>query len=335
MSWGSTIKSQLRSVIEWQAKEDSLFEVWSTTADEIKNASKLILKPGQGCIFLYEGKVQAVWTTPNVYELKTANIPFWTTITKFMQAFVSEHKVGIYFFRTAEIVNVRWGTPTPITYQDPKFNFPVKLKCHGTFAAKIANPELYLTNVVMARPTYNVEQFKELMLGRLLGPMGDYLAESGFSYAEVDKNRNEVASGLMTSFQGIAEKMGFDLTDFRITGTGFDGDTERRIAQISDAHVEAQVAAARGVSVLQQEQLNILKTAAGNEGGGIAATGAGLTAGMAMGQMMGQMVTTPVASAGSADDPMVKLQKLKSMLGAGLITQEDFETKKKDILSKI
>ncbi|MGE4511090.1 MAG: antifreeze protein, partial [Sulfurimonadaceae bacterium] len=58
MSTWDAIKRQLRSVIEWKdMEEDALFYRWSENGDEIKNASKLIVGPGQGCIFVYEGRV--------------------------------------------------------------------------------------------------------------------------------------------------------------------------------------------------------------------------------------------------------------------------------------
>jgi membrane protease subunit (stomatin/prohibitin family) len=38
------------------------------------------------------------------------------------------------------------------------------------------------------------------------------------------------------------------------------------------------------------------------------------------------------AAQGAADDPMAKIQKLKSMLDQGLITQEEFNAKKAKIL---
>ncbi len=57
------IKRQLRSVIEWDNPDpDDLFFRWSYNGDEIKNASKLIVNPGQGCVFVYEGEVKAVIT---------------------------------------------------------------------------------------------------------------------------------------------------------------------------------------------------------------------------------------------------------------------------------
>ncbi|MCX6116750.1 MAG: SPFH domain-containing protein [Proteobacteria bacterium] len=353
MVWGA-IKNQLRSVIEWEGAENSLFENWSTNADEIKNASKLILKPGQGCIFLYQGKMEAVWTEPKLYELKTDNIPFWTTVSKFMQAFQSEHKVGIYFFRTAEMANIKWGTPNPISYEDPKFKLQVKLKCHGTFSAKILEPAAFMANIVMSRAKYTTEEFKELILGRVLAPMGDFLAESQFSYSEVDKNRNEIASGLKASMDEIFAKLGFAMTDFRINGTGFDEKTEKAIEAINSAHVDAQVAAARGMTYFQEQQLKIMQTAAANEGGGMVGTGVGLGAGVALGQnmastfagMMGGMQAQPpqqgqanqqagAAPVAAAEDPVARLQKLKGLMDSGIISKEEFEEKKKEILSKI
>ena len=104
------IKRQLRSVIEWKNQdENELFSKWSDNGDEIKNASKLIVGPGEGCIFVYEGKVSAVIEEEGIVSLLTDNIPFWTTVTKVMQFFESEHKVGIYFFKKTRILDQKWG----------------------------------------------------------------------------------------------------------------------------------------------------------------------------------------------------------------------------------
>lgn len=51
----------------------------------------------------------------------------------------------------------------------------------------------------------------------------------------------------------------------------------------------------------------------------------------------GIVINTPAAAAPAVpvEDPMEKLTKLKSMLDMGIITQEEFEAKKADILSKM
>lgn len=57
--------------------------------------------------------------------MATDNIPFITTISKIMQAFESENKVGIYFFKTTIITDQKWGTKSPVKYIDPIYKFPV------------------------------------------------------------------------------------------------------------------------------------------------------------------------------------------------------------------
>lgn len=56
MAFFDSLKRQLRSIIQWENQsEDSLFERWSENGNEIKNASKIIIGPSQGCVFVYQG----------------------------------------------------------------------------------------------------------------------------------------------------------------------------------------------------------------------------------------------------------------------------------------
>jgi membrane protease subunit (stomatin/prohibitin family) len=334
------IKRQLRSVIEWQnPSPDVLFHQWSDNGDEIKNASKLIVGPGQGCIFVYEGKVQAVLEQECLVPLETANIPFWTTITKFMQFFESEHKVGLYFFKRTTILNQKWGTTATIKYNDPHYKFPVGLKAFGYYSYRISDPRGFFVNVVGSHNDFFVDDFRKIMSERIIQPLTDFLAESKYSYADIDANRNEIAAGVAEKLNAEFAQLGFAMTDFRIEGTNFDDETLKRINRIADVTAEAQAAQAAGLDYARLQQLEAMRDAARNEGGG-AGAGMGLGAGIAFGQALGQGLqnnfgaqTTPVAP--PTDDPMAKLSKLKEMLGAGLITEEEFAAKKKAILDAL
>src|SRR5262245_13693839 len=64
------VRAQLRSVVQWvDADPEILFERWTDNGDEIKNASKLIVGPGQGCIFVYEGAIRATLTKEGIVEV--------------------------------------------------------------------------------------------------------------------------------------------------------------------------------------------------------------------------------------------------------------------------
>lgn len=326
-----SFKTQFRSVIEWSNPSPNvLFYRWSENGDEIKNSSKLIINPGQGCLFVYEGKIQAVITDEGIMNLRTDNIPFWTTVKSFMQAFESEHKVGIYFFRTAKVLNQKWGTQSVIKYEDPKYKFPVGLKGFGNYSFVIKDPYNFFVNIVASKEIILADEVRSIIVSRLVQPLTDYLAESKYSYAEIDANREEISAGLFEKLKSEFDKFGFEITDFRIEGTNFDDDTLKRINRIADVSAEAQAAAVAGVNFAQLQQLEAMKEAAKNTGG------AGMGMGMGVGIGFGQMAVGSVSNTQqNAEDPSERLRKLKLLLDEGLITQQEFDEKKKEILSKL
>jgi membrane protease subunit (stomatin/prohibitin family) len=304
---GGGIKGQLRSVIEWRdPAPDLLVWRWDGSGDELKNATKLLVNPGQAAIFVYEGKVQAIQREPGLTELATANVPFWTTLTKVLQAFESEHKANVYFIRTTEFLNQKWGTKGAVKYDDPKYKFPVGLRAYGNFSFRLAEPERFFAGVTSVRHAYLIEEARQALVDRMLTPLTDLLAESSFSYAQIDKNRVELADQLKAGLAQVLSKLGFELTDFRIENTDFDEETRARIGKIADKMAEAQaINAMAGVEAgslrnyAAVEQLGALRDAARNEGG-IAGLGVGVGAGLGLGQAMAGALAGGAPGAGPA-----------------------------------
>lgn len=341
MAWNEGLKRQLRSVIEWNdPARDLIFERWSENGDEIKRASKLLVNPGQGCIFVYEGRVRALLVKPGLISLDTANIPFWTTIKKLMQFFESEHKVGIYFFRHTKFLDQKWGTKSLIKYEDPKYKFPVRLRAFGNYAFRITNPRSFFVNVMSNAQSYSAIEFREVMNGRILQPITDYLATASFSYSDIDANREEIAQDIRDKTEPIFNKLGFELTDFRIEGTTFDDDTNKRINRIADIMAESHAASAAGMDYAGLQQLEALREAARNEGGA-AGIGMGVGAGMGFGQMMANQMGGNIAQQQTAQQspqektPTELLKILKQLHVDGLINDDEYEKKKQDVLSRL
>jgi membrane protease subunit (stomatin/prohibitin family) len=96
MALFGNIKDQFRAAITWSDPEEwEIFRKFTGANDEIKNASTLIIQPGQGCIFTYEGKIEGTFSEPGMYNLETDNKPFVTTLKKFLNFFESEDKTII------------------------------------------------------------------------------------------------------------------------------------------------------------------------------------------------------------------------------------------------
>ena len=53
-------RKQVANVVEWEEyRDDVLF--WKWTNKEIKKGSRLIVKPGQDAIFLYNGVIEGIF----------------------------------------------------------------------------------------------------------------------------------------------------------------------------------------------------------------------------------------------------------------------------------
>jgi membrane protease subunit (stomatin/prohibitin family) len=340
----SFLNGQLRSVIEWESPGSGiLFERWTDSGDEIKNASKLIVGPGQGCLFVYEGKVENAFTEEGIYNLKTDNTPFWTNIKNALYNFESFHKVGLYFFRKADLLNQRWGTPSPITYNDPQYKFPVGLGAFGNFSFRITKPVDFFRQVVAGQPVYAVREIQNVLLSRITQPMSDYLANAEFGYTNIDKHRNAIAAFCTEAVKPIFAGLGFELLDLRIEGTRFDEATQERIGRISNMSAEAQALKELGIDYVQHQQLQAMRDMAKNEGQGN--TGMQMGMGMEMGKLFAQMMnsqsmpTQPspatTSSASSSEDPLEKLGKLKKIFEMGLISEQEYAARKQEILSQL
>lgn len=331
MAIWSGVKRQLRSVVEWKSPAQSdLFYRWSENGDEIKDASVLIVGPGQGCIFVYEGKVVANIKSEGRHSLLTDNIPFWTTITKFLQAFESEHKVGLYFYNRTQILDQKWGTRSIVKYLDPIYNFPVGLRAFGNFSMQIVDAEHFFTQVIGASDLYTTFEFRSLITDRIVHPLTDYLAEQKLSYTQIDAKRNEISLDLLQILESEFEDLGFSLIDFRIEGSEFDEQTMARINKIADVGADIHAAKSADISYKELQQLDALSDAAKNEAGAAGVfmgAGAGTMLSQSMGETFEQRVGTRSIKA--------RLVELKELYEASLIDESEYSAKKQNLLKEL
>ncbi|MDH6252385.1 membrane protease subunit (stomatin/prohibitin family) [Chryseobacterium sp. H1D6B] len=332
MGLGDFFRSQLSQVIEWKDQQtDVLIHKFQSENDEIKNASKLIIAPGQGVILIYEGKVTDHLTDEGIFNLESDNHPFITTFLKLRTNFESEHKLKIYFYRTSQVVNQGWGTSQAVKYVDPIYKIPIELGANGTFSFKITDPLHLFTNVVGSRNEFLVSEARELLQGRFPQSLSSVLASGAVSYQHIDEQLPSLSRNIYEQLLPEVKNLGFTLTDFKLNGTIFDHSTTERIGKIADITAESMAAAEGGLSYTDMEKLKALRDAARNEGGLV---GAGLQLGV--GTELGKTFHAAKEEQLNTDAPdiVTKLQQLKLLLDEKIITQEEYDIKKKAWLDK-
>ena len=333
MSLFNIFKDQLGEVIQWENQSaDLLWFKFPSKLNEIKNASKLIVGPGQGSVLVYEGKIVDIIEQEGIYNLKTDNHPFITTLQNLWQNFESEHKLFIYFYRKAQVVNQSWGTASPIKYMDAVYNIPVKMGVNGSFSYNIDNIKFFYTSIIGSKDTFTTHEVHAIVLSRIPQLISETIAEKKYSYQEIDAQLPQIASTIKEKLNAEYEIIGLTLSDFRINGTQFDSETEKRIGKIADINADVLAAKSAGLDYVALEKLRALRDAARNEGG-LAGAGLQLGVGMELGKAFNLNKDDLLSNA--SDGTLEKLRKLKLLMDENIISAEEFELKKNEILSKL
>ncbi|MFV0540649.1 MAG: SPFH domain-containing protein [Aestuariibaculum sp.] len=330
------IKNQLSKVIEWNDQNpNTLWQQWNGGSDEIISASKLIVKPGQGAAVVYEGKLVDIITDEGIFNLKTDNHPFITTLLKIRQSFESEHKLYIYFFRTAQVINENWGTSQPIKYQEPTYKFPIELGCNGSISYKISNPQHFYSEVLGSLDVYTTYDAKQLFLGRIPTFIATLLSKNQYSYLQIDQEQLGISQDLQPIIAEEMATIGLEVTDFKILGTHFLPETQKHIQKIADIQSDKFAAEDVGLTYEELQKLEALRDAARNEGG-LAGAGVGLGAGMELGKGFTSAFNGKETNAATPrEDVFLLIEQLKSLFDKGILTEAEFTTKKQELLKKI
>lgn len=330
MAFLNIFSNQLSKVIQWGGSPEILWYKVPQKRDEIINASKLIVAPGQGCVLVYEGEIADIIEEEGIFNLKTDNHPFVTTLSKLRQNFESEHKLAIYFYRRAQVINQFWGTVSPIKFIDGEYKIPVELGMNGNFSYRISNPGLFFTEIIGTRDEVTMKELSETITERIQQIVANVIHGKKYSYAEIDGHLPDIAQEVAERINEEYTLLGLRLTDFRVEGTQFDEQTQERIDRIADISADVKAAEQAGLSYVELEKLRALRDAARNEGG-LAGAGMQLGVGMEMGKVFNEQTNSLLSQPDSSINE--KLRKLKLLLDEKIITQEDYDTKKRELLS--
>ena len=131
----------------------------------ITNGSGIAVADGQCMIIVEQGKIVEVCAEPGEFTYDSSSEPsifsgslgesildtFKTIGKRFTYGADTGKDQRVYYFNTKELVDNKFGTPTPIPFRivDSKIglDIDVSVRCSGVYSYKIADPLLFYTNV--------------------------------------------------------------------------------------------------------------------------------------------------------------------------------------------
>ena len=342
------IRKQFIDILEW-TEEDNSTLAWRYPMEgmEIQNGAALVVRASQMAVFVNEGQVADVFG-PGTYKLTTQTLPVLTYLKNWDKLFQSPFKSDVYFFSTRQQIDQKWGTPQPITIRDADFG-AVRLRAFGNYAYRVADPKLFHTEISGTRAAYGVAELDGQLRGLVLQNISNAIAGSAIPLLDLAANQQAFAAALVTTLQPEFAKLGLQLENLTVQNLSL----PEELQKIMDQKIGmGMVGNDMGRFMQYQTAQAIPKFAEGSGGGGIAGDAMGLGAGVALGQVMAQNLqaglqggaaqAAPAAPAPAAapagvrpEDVMATLEKLGELKSKGILTQEEFDAKKAELLKKL
>jgi membrane protease subunit (stomatin/prohibitin family) len=342
----SFIKKQFIDIIQWTEDADGTL-AWRFPMDEmeIQNGASLTVRESQIALFVNEGKVADVFG-PGTHKLTTQTLPVLTYLKNWDKLFESPFKSDVYFFSTRQQVDQKWGTPQPITIRDKDFG-AVRLRAFGNYSFRVADPKLFHTEISGTRENYAVGDLDGQLRGLVLQNISNAIASSGIPFLDLASNQLTFAQALTTQLAPEFAKIGLKLEGMTVQNVSL----PEELQKILDQKIGMGMVGNDMNKFMQyQTAQSIPKFAEGaGGGGGVAGDAMGLGAGVALGQVLAQNLAAglqsgaaaaqaPAAAAAvgvKAEDVMATLEKLGDLKSKGILTQDEFDSKKAELLKKL
>jgi membrane protease subunit (stomatin/prohibitin family) len=275
------------------------------------------------------------------HTLDASNIPFLgQLIDKFTggNVFICE----VFFVTTREMPSIKFGTSIG-DVMDPQTNLRVRIMVHGEFSARVIDPPRLLIGLAGQRTTEN-EQILSWFKSQVQKTMKDHIAElvvkENWPLLKVTSGAytDEIETFTLSSVRKNIEPYGVEVIRFGDFNISMDQADKDRLDKLVER--AAYVNMAGGYHQMAQAEM-MLGAAEGMKkggGGGSALDGAGIGMGFAMANQMGNMMggggqQRPAGE--SKDQIMSMLKQLGELKAAGVLTDAEFEAKKKELLAKL
>lgn len=265
---------------------------WKHPNAELSTWTQLIVNETQEAV-LYKGGQALDWFGPGRHTLETANIPILSKLVNLPFGGKSPFSAEVWYVNKINTLDVKWGTPTPIQLQDPKYNVFVPLRAFGQFGIRINDSKVFLTKLVGTLPSFNsndiVKYFRGVYLTMVKDAIAGYLVKKKVPILEINANILELSESIQANVSPKLEAYGIELVNFYVNDISVPDD-DPAVMKLKDALAKKAEMDIIGYNYTQERSFDTMGSAAANPGGGAApfmGAGMGVAMGVGLGNAMG------------------------------------------------
>jgi membrane protease subunit (stomatin/prohibitin family) len=269
--------------IKYNGEENEL--VWKFPYDNLSIGSQLIVNQSQEAVFFKGGAVADIFGV-GTHTLSANNIPILQKLINLPFGGRTPFVAEVWFVSKTVRRNLKFGTPQPIDLLDPLYGVSIPVRSFGEFGVQIVDSSAFIQQMVGTLHLFTtddiIEQFKSLIVQKLTASISQFIVQKEITVVKINAYIDDVANYVRNAINEEFEQYGVRIANFNIASLNFDKE-DPNVEKILDAQSEAAKRRMEGYTYQQERQLDIMETAAGNEGSAGQMMGAGMGIGMGFG----------------------------------------------------
>lgn len=283
--------------ILWNQQSDEAL-VYKYPAQDISMGSVLTVNDSQEAYFYRNGTLYDKFSAGR-YALSSSNLPALSHAVNLASGGASTFSASVWFVSRLAKRNILWGAGG-LRVIDPYFEIPIKMSARGQYGIRIKDGGLFILKFVGTRAESDVnliyEQFRADVIEAVKVSIARFMKENGVNVNELGTEYRALGNVISKELQSAFDEYGVELLNFNIEDISFN-ENDPGYRKVMEGISERARLNKLGVNYVQQRQLDITQTAAGNQGAGVfMSAGAGLSMGSQAGQVFGEVMKGNPAS---------------------------------------
>lgn len=316
----------------------------------ISNGSKIFIPENTAAFIFSQSGMEEIITTPGGYEYQNGQKSIFNGngITNSILKQVKD-RIGyggqtsdqkqIAFVNLREIRGIKFGTKGPLVYNDLFYGTDLEILAFGSFSLKIVDAEKFIKNYVPANInfySFDDQKARAQVLSEFLQSFVEALNSLSIKYriSQLPSQANEIAAKISDANSNAGtwkDRFGFEIVKVSIENIEFSPESRELVKQYSSNKMNL-----KAFDDISQRSSNIAaqqKIAQGIQDNGLG-NGADMIFGMNMAQGLNPQNASKRDSKPemSFDEQIKAVKKLKELLDDGILSQDEFDAKKKEIM---
>ena len=252
--------------------------------DIISNGSAIAVGDGQVALIVEDGKIVEFCAEPGRFIWDASTEPsmfcggFFSGLVASFNKFGERFTFGgdraktqrVYFVNTKEIMNNKFGTTTPMVYDDPYYGTALYIRYFGQFSFRITDPIIFFTSIAgSVAESYSRNALMDMCKDEFMTALDTSLAllsADGVKFSQIPMKQREIARYMSDTLDDEwGNRRGMDVVSVAIAKVTPDDNSRKRIEEFDTNIMHSNPNAMAGG--LAYAQMQAMQKAASNSAG--------------------------------------------------------------------